>query len=290
MAVSKYHFNKNFVNSPIKYGNTYLIQIGRIFFDHQTLYDTHTHDDFFELTIVTGGEGTIYANNIPTKVKSGDIFLSVPFDTHKITSVASAPLEYDFFSFRTEDESFLSSLTKIADLCKKTNSRVFSDETINSLVGNTILEFGKEDEFSQTLINNFFNSIIIYLIRNFSQKNSFKLPDKKENDAKVFCYQLLHYIDTHIYTLKSLKELASITGYSYCHLSTVFKNTTKKTLADYFRLKKLETAKQLILEGELKISKIAEILNYADIYAFSKAFKVAYGISPREFKNQSLEK
>jgi len=290
MAVSKYHFNKNFVNNPIKYGNTYLIQIGRIFFDHNTIYDTHTHDDFFELTIVTGGEGTIYANNIPTKVKAGDVFLSVPFDTHKITSSASNPLEYDFFAFQTEDAKFLEPLNEIAEICKKTNTRVFSDETINSLVGNTILEFGKEDEFSQTIINHFFNSIIIYLIRNFTKKNSFKLPDKKEGDAKVFCYQLLHYIDTHIYTLKTLNELASVTGYSYCHLSTVFKNTTKKTLADYFRLKKLETAKQLILEGKLKISKIAEILNYADIYAFSKAFKGAYGISPREFKKQNLDK
>ena len=75
-----------------------------------------------------------------------------------------------------------------------------------------------------------------------------------------------------------------MTGYSYGYLSALYKKTTSNTLSDYYRNKKLELAKHLVIEKKLKIGEIAEILNYSSVYAFSKAFKNKFGVSPEKYK------
>ena len=90
----------------------------------------------------------------------------------------------------------------------------------------------------------------------------------------------MNYIDTHIYSLCNLCELTEKFKYNYSYLSSLFKKTTNKTLAEYFRNRKLETAKALVIEKNKKIGEIAEMLNYSSTFAFSKAFKEKYGVSP----------
>ena len=95
----------------------------------------------------------------------------------------------------------------------------------------------------------------------------------------------MNYIDTHIYSLKNLEDLADITDYSYGYLSALFKKTTSNTLSNYYHEKKLDAARLLILENKYKIIEIAEMLNYTSVYSFSKAFSNRYGVSPRNYKS-----
>jgi AraC-like DNA-binding protein len=88
----------------------------------------------------------------------------------------------------------------------------------------------------------------------------------------------MNYIDTHIYTIKKLEELAPKFNYSYGYLSGLFQRTTGKTLSEYHKHRKMETGKVLILEKKKSISEIAEMLGY-NLYSFSKAFKNTYGVS-----------
>jgi len=83
--------------------------------------------------------------------------------------------------------------------------------------------------------------------------------------------------------LQTLQELAPRFNYNYGYLSGLFKRTTGKTLSEYFHHRKMETAKALVLENKKSIGKIAEMLGYSP-YAFSKAFKVEYGVSPKNLQ------
>ena len=96
----------------------------------------------------------------------------------------------------------------------------------------------------------------------------------------------MSYIDTHIYSLKNLEELTEVTDYSYGYLSFVFKKTTGETLCSYYIRKRMEAARLMLTEGNLKITEISERLGYSTLYAFSKAFKGHFGISPKNFKNK----
>ena len=95
----------------------------------------------------------------------------------------------------------------------------------------------------------------------------------------------MSYINTHIYTITNLSDLSSVLNYDYPYISKIFVETTSQTISDYYREQRLETACMLIREGNLSFTQISDKLHYSSIYAFSKAFKNHYSVSPKEYKN-----
>lgn len=281
MTTPRFHINKNFSDNPLKIGKINLYQIGRRFCSDAEIIPSHTHKDYFELTIVTGGEGEVISNNVSYLVSQGISHLSIPGDIHKIRAIKNTKLEYDFFSFICEDEELNYELKQISNNLYATNSRIFTDPKINNLISNAISEFSQEKPYSKKLLENIFNQIIIYLIRDF---NNVKDQANKYTENEILCYQIMNYIDTHIYTIQNLSEVSKKFKYNYTYLSNLFKKTTGKTLSDYFQSRKLETARVLLNEKKYKIQEIASMLNYSSAFSFSKAFKQKYNSSPKFYK------
>lgn len=280
-----YHLDY-FFKEPREYGNVKLVQIGRLYCDKTTVVPKHIHLNWFELTIVTDGEGTLTTNGVEIPIKRGDSYLSFPADRHGIVSSAEHPLKYDFFSFFTDTDEYKEQLERIMQTFGDPKSRLFSDEKIRRLVENSISEFGETSRpLSEDLLSHAFEMILIYLLRDFPL-----LPTEETisgvGDADIFCYNLMNYIDTHIFTLRNLTELADTTNYNYSYLSSLFKKTTGRTLTDYFQSSRLRVARSLVKENKLRISEIAELLNYSTVYAFSKAYKNKYGTCPTDVRKK----
>lgn len=283
----KYHLNKSFFQEPAKFDDIYIMQIGRLYFEPSAVMPLHIHKDFYyELTIVTEGEGEISANGVNTRVKRGDIFLSLPCDIHRIVSSANAPMKYDFVSFYTTNETYRAELENISRYLSP-RDRVFRDERIRALVCDAIMELIETPKFSSELLHSIFTQIIIYIIRNVEQGT--KARTRHATQAEAVCYQLMNYIDTHIYSISKLEDVAETMNYNYSYLSDLFKKTTGNTLSSYYHQKRLEAACQLIAEGTLKMTEIAETLNYSSLYSFSRAFKETFGVSPKQYEKQKKE-
>ena len=278
----KYHLDKSFIKEPIRFSDISLLQIGRLYFKPGDIMKPHTHKDFFELTIITDGEGAVSANGVTTSVKRGDIFLSLPYDMHRIISSEDAPMKYDFFSFWTTNEAYLSEFAEISRYLSP-NDRVFTDERIHALVGDAIMEFVENAKFSGELLHAIFTQIIIRTIRDIAEGT--KTHPRNATQAQSICYQLMNYIDTHVYSIKNLREALGELNYNYGYLSGLFKRTTGKTLREYFFDRKMETARALIIEKKKKVGEIAEMLGY-NPYSFSKAFKEKYGVSPKNLQKE----
>ena len=276
----EYHLDNNFIFNPRVYGNVVLYQIGRLYSKRNSVVDAHAQKSF-ELTIVRGGVGTVTTNGVPTRVTGGDVYLSFPCETHKIESDFSDPLKFDFFAFDTTDEVLKNEFERIMLEYASADKRVFHDERIVFLVGNATSEFNQNGFCSEELLKNILSQILVYVVRNFRAVAEERA--ERITDAETLCYRLMNYIDTHVYSMKRLEELADVMGYSYGYLSALYKKTTSNTLAEYYREKKLEIARLLVLEKKLKIGEIAEMLNYTSVYAFSKAFKKRFGMSPENY-------
>lgn len=274
-----YHLNKIYFE-PIRIGNIELTQIGRLYCSSGGVIPTHVQKQWIELTIVTDGKGEVFTNDVGIPVKSGDIYLSFPADTHKIVSSVDEPLRYDFLSFYPTEEKYLQAIEEIISTFYNPHDRLFSDEKIKLLVANAIAEFCEENAcFSNEVLTNIFQQITVYLIRAFQTKKV-SVPFPSVHATEILCYQVMHYVDTHIFSLKNLQTLSRFTNYNYSYLSTLFKKTTGRTLFEYYQDSKLKTAKCMLGENKMKIGEIAEQLNYSSVYAFSKAYKKKYGISP----------
>ena len=96
----------------------------------------------------------------------------------------------------------------------------------------------------------------------------------------------MNYIDSHVYTIKSLTEISEVTGYNYNYASNIFKAATGETVMNYYRSKRLKSAALLLEEDKLSITEVASLLNYSSVYSFSRAFKERYGVSPSKHSHE----
>lgn len=96
------------------------------------------------------------------------------------------------------------------------------------------------------------------------------------------------YINSHIEEKLTLNDLAAIFGISANYLSLLFKKNSDIGFNDYITQMKIEAAKQLMENDNLKVYEIADRLGYESAFYFSKVFKKVEGVSPREYINQRL--
>ena len=282
--LAKFLIDKCYFDSPPKFGDFYLVQIGRRFCEAGGGAEEHLHKNWYELTVVTDGKADIITNGKKTEVKKGDIYLSFPCDVHEIISSAREPLKYDFFSFYTDNEKYGELLSKLSLICPA-DSRVFRDGHIPALISDAMSELSGDAPFSEEILASVFGQIVIYTLRNTLYGKTARTV-MSVSGAEMLCYQIMNYIDTNIFTMSNLEDISAALKYNYAYLSGLFKKTTGNTVLSYYQRKKLEAARLILLEENTKIGEVSERLGYASPYSFSRAFKEAYGISPKQYSKR----
>ena len=279
-AKTKFHIDNYYLDNPRKYGKINLLQIGRRYCADGEIIGEHLHGDFFEITLASAGTGIVRTDGKDELLRSGDIYLSFPRERHDIRTASGEKFEYDFFAFSVS-EPYFSELEAIAASHRDTNERIFRDERIGYLVALTISELSSDDPHKDEIIGSMLTQVLIYIIRNFLGK---KRASLNFSDREVFCQQIMNYIDTHIHSMSALSELSDKFGYNYSYVSSLFKETTGNTLSDYYRGRRLDTAKVLVEEGKKTVGEISELMGYSTPFAFSAAYKKRFGTSPKHSK------
>lgn len=95
------------------------------------------------------------------------------------------------------------------------------------------------------------------------------------------------YIQEMVYESFSLVNVAEYLGIHPNYLSKVFKQAEGIAFTDYVCDCKMQEAKRLLTETNLKIYAIAEKLHYYDTGYFIRIFKKYYGVSPNQFRQHS---
>ncbi len=266
------------------YGKINLVQIGRLICDKGFIIGKHTHLNWFELTCVVEGEGFIYGGSEKVAVRKGDIFLSFPCEVHSIESSNVNPLTFDHFAFFTEDPKLKDRFEHLMAGYANPSKRAFRNYLIRELLDGCIKELLSGTEFQRDHLSASFSLIILELFdifkvrrgEGFITEAGFQTPEK-------LCETVKNYIDTHLFSLRSLSDLSSLCGYNYSYLSFLFKKITGTTLSNYYKQRRFESARLMIKENKLKISEISNLLGYNSVYAFSKAFKDEFGVSPKNY-------
>lgn len=280
----KFHIEKNHLADPQKYGDIFLLQVGRSHSAKGYLVEEHIHRNWFELTHIIEGKGEIITNGTSSRIKAGDIYLSFPGDIHAISTDRNSPIKFEFLSFWPDDEKIREQFEKIMLYFSDPRKRIFSDNDVEYLMGNVLSEAVSPDEQSPKILEHALNQTVLYIIRSFSgDKKSARLA---VDSSRELCYQMMNYISTHIYTIDGLTDLSEHLGYSYSYLSDLFHKTTGDTLINYYTQRRLDAAAMLIREGHLSMGEIAELLKYSSIYSFSRAFKNRFGVSPTKYNTK----
>ena len=82
----------------------------------------------------------------------------------------------------------------------------------------------------------------------------------------------------------SLREVAARLSLSPCHFCRVFKQQTGMTLTQYQTQRRVQLAKQLLLQPERRVSEVAFEAGFESIPHFNRVFRRYVGCSPSEYR------
>lgn len=125
---------------------------------------------------------------------------------------------------------------------------------------------------------------ILEVIRQIKKKNfETDMPEITTEVENRLVAQMKEYILQEYRNSVKLSDAAQKFHYHPDYLSTLFKKETGKNFNAYLTEVRMEKAKELLGQGNLKIREIAEAVGYANEMYFSTAFKKYAGISPKQF-------
>lgn len=105
---------------------------------------------------------------------------------------------------------------------------------------------------------------------------------------RVAVQKVINMIKERIRDLPTLAELAKSSGLSRTYLSCVFKEVTGTRLQDYIAQVRLEKAKDLLGDIDLKIKQIAHEVGFSDPNYFCRSFKKKTGLIPTNWRLQKI--
>ncbi|MNE79958.1 HTH-type transcriptional regulator YesS [compost metagenome] len=95
---------------------------------------------------------------------------------------------------------------------------------------------------------------------------------------------IIKYIDYHYQNEISLQDVASHFFVSREYISRKFKQEFGINFSDYLGQYRIDKAKTLMLNQNLKIVQISEMVGFHDVKYFSKVFKKQEGVSPKVYR------
>lgn len=96
------------------------------------------------------------------------------------------------------------------------------------------------------------------------------------------------YINDHIEEKLTLNKVAEAFNISPNYLSVLFSKYNDTGFSDYINQSKIEAAKKMMVDGNLKVYEISDLLGFESAFYFSRVFKKVTGISPRDYINQNI--
>lgn len=80
--------------------------------------------------------------------------------------------------------------------------------------------------------------------------------------------------------------MAQHAGLSRASLAERFRESMGNTPLNYLRTVRMQRAMATVSESERSLEQIASEVGYTDAFSFSKVFKRAVGVAPRDFHRQ----
>ena len=128
--------------------------------------------------------------------------------------------------------------------------------------------------------------LVLDWLDSFVKKLSDYFSERKKDYKNHIVTNVKKYINANVDKRLSLNEVAAVFGISPSYLSQLFGKYNDCGFSEHINLCKVNKAKELLDEGNLKVYEIADTLGFESAFYFSKVFKKIEGIAPTEYLNK----
>lgn len=105
------------------------------------------------------------------------------------------------------------------------------------------------------------------------------------NDIERTVQRVQQYLREHFHEDISLEQLAKQFNFSSAYLSKIFLKHTGEAPSKYIATLRINEAKRLLKHRrDLPVKAVGELVGYGDPFYFSRIFKQATGMTPREYQ------
>ena len=111
---------------------------------------------------------------------------------------------------------------------------------------------------------------------------------EKSNKQVSISLEIAEFINKNYSEELSLQTIADCFLLSREYISRKFKQDMNENLSDYIAKIRINHAKQLLANPQLKLVQISEMVGYQDDKYFSKVFKKLVGVSPNQYRKELL--
>ena len=129
------------------------------------------------------------------------------------------------------------------------------------------------------------NALAVHLLQHYSARQPI-LRDYNGGLSRHQLRQVIDYINGHLDRDLGLAELAKIVQMSPHYFTRLFKQSTGLTPHQYVIHRRVERAKELLLNGELTIAEVAYSVGFANQSHLNRHLKRLLGVTPRYIRHR----
>lgn len=243
-----------------------------------TLRKSFDHHHRFVLIVNLETAGSVGIDRQIVRIREGQSVLIFPHQFHHYLNLDNDRLNWLFITFELDDPSSLSSLK---------NRRCDLSERALKLLGD-LLDCSLAPGFRQQGVSNplaLWVALLLDELLTIAKTGPRRdQGEVKETQAEVFVERVHEFLLGHLNENFTMGELARSLRMSESYLRSLFRRHFGVSIGHYVRESRLAKAAGLIDNSDLNFSQIAEECGFDSVYSFSRAFKRANGISPREYR------
>ena len=244
--------------------------------------------DALKYKLITGDEAILNSEivtNISSKKNSistdlpEELWLAVrTINEQKAEELLTAYLDccfqdnHSYIEFQAAISLLISGLLKIIYENNLTVSEILPE---GDYLFEKIVEFRTRRELEEW----FLKAIIKPLIERLAEQSDWK--GRKISD------EVIRIIQEHYDKDISLETCAQMLNYNANHVSRIFRKETGCSFTEYLQGYRLEKAKKLLCETDMKVQDIAELLCYGNSQNFIRYFRKFENMTPRQYREQN---
>lgn len=247
---------------------------------------------FWEFVYVDNGRVIATADDSTYIINKGQIIFHKPDEIHSVKCDGETPANIFIMTFVANNRAMSTFKNRIVNVPYNLQGILAAivNEMQESYGENPgVIKLHPDKPFgAEQMIKNYLEQFLILMKRNIdsdSGDNSYtKLQQHNNTSSNKFVAEIVGMLENNIYGNLSMKDICTATNYGKSQLCEIFKNTTGKTIMQYFTELKINEAKMLMRELRLNNSQISDRLGYSSPQYFTRVFKQVTSMTPGEYK------
>ena len=249
----------------------------------------------YELIMCEGGRCTLRYDGLDYQITRGTVVLICPGIEHKFYNTSNFIQPHIHFDLNYDDlsEHIYICFEKEAELAPKSRELIRDNlfyrrgERHSPIISVPGEDLGEFTDLFNSVIDSFDSDYLkskadMIKLLDIIEKNNFPGSFRRMGYSSPICTGIKKFIDDNLARNVKLEELERHFHYSRYFLEQLFRETYGLPIIEYHRIRRMELAR--LTHSKYNVTETAERMGFNSVYAFSRAFKNRFGISPLNHK------